>query len=179
MHTLKNLLLTVQNFIYIIVDISTKGATMKNSIGRLISIIHRKSQVYINYALSEFNITSAEYSFLLCLFRKDGKTQEELSSFLDIDKSATTRAIKSLEEKGYVTKEKDDDDKRFNRIYLTEKANENQDNIKKRIFHWSEFLMEDVFKEDAAIVFKVLESMTNKLDKTNLKKLGDGSDGKH
>lgn len=173
MQSIKNLLLTVKNFVYIIVDISTKGATMNNSIGRLISILHRKSQVYINYALSDFNITSAEYSFLLCLYRKDGKTQEELSSFLDIDKSATTRAIKSLEEKGYVTKEKDDDDKRFNRIYLTDKAKENQDNIKKQIFHWSEFLMEDVSEEDAAILFNVLESMTNKLDKTNLKKLGD------
>nr|WP_300094327.1 MarR family transcriptional regulator [Sedimentibacter sp.] len=146
---------------------------MKNSIGRLISILHRKSQVYINYALSEFNITSAEYSFLLCLFRKDGKTQEELSSFLDIDKSATARAIKSLEEKGYITKQKDDDDKRFNRICLTEKAKANQDDIKKRIFHWSEFLMEDVSDEEAAIVFEVLERMTNKLDKTNLKNLGD------
>ena len=33
--------------------------------------------------------------------------------------------------------------------------------------------MEDVSEDDAAILFNVLESMTNKLDKTNLKKLGD------
>lgn len=146
---------------------------MKNSIGRLISILHRKSQVYINYALSEFNITSAEYSFLLCLFKEDGKTQEQLSSYLDIDKSATTRAIKSLEEKDYVIKLKDSNDKRFNRIYLTEKAKKNKKKIRQRIFYWSDFLMEDINDEDAEIVFKALENMVNKIDKTNLKSLGD------
>jgi DNA-binding MarR family transcriptional regulator len=59
---------------------------LKNSIARLVSILHRHSQIYINYALKEFGITSAEYSFLLHLYRKDGLTQEELSSYLCIDK---------------------------------------------------------------------------------------------
>jgi DNA-binding MarR family transcriptional regulator len=157
------------------VDIATKEEKMKTSIGRLISKLHRKSQVYINYALNDYNITSAEYAFLLCLFRKDGKTQEELSSYLDIDKSATARAIKSLEEKGYVTKMKDDIDKRFNRIHLTDLAKQHQEDIRNRIFHWSEFLMEDVTEEDAAVLFRVLENMAGKIDKTNLKSLGDNT----
>ena len=88
---------------------------MKKSIGRLISILHRQAQVYINHALKDYNITSAEHPILLYLWKHNGASQDEISSFLYIDKAATARGIKSLEEKGYVTKSKDNLDKR---IYL-------------------------------------------------------------
>lgn len=63
------------------------------SIGRLIAILHRQSQIYINCTLKKFNITSAEYSFLLYLYKKNGATQDEMSTYMYIDKSATNRAI--------------------------------------------------------------------------------------
>lgn len=144
---------------------------MKKSIGRLISILHRQSQIYINNSLKEFNITSAEYSFLLSLYRKEGVTQDELSCYLHIDKSATTRAIRSLEEKGLVTRNKDDIDKRFNRVYLTEKAINFKDKVRERIFHWSEFLAEDLDEETYDMVYNVLEKMVDKVEGTDFKKL--------
>ncbi|MDD4574200.1 MAG: MarR family winged helix-turn-helix transcriptional regulator, partial [Sphaerochaeta sp.] len=61
------------------------------SIGRLIAILHRKSQIFTNKALKEFSLTSAEYPFLFALYHKEGQTQEELSSYLYIDKAATAR----------------------------------------------------------------------------------------
>jgi len=144
---------------------------MKKSIGRLMSILHRQSQIYINYSLKEFNITSSEYSFLLSLYRKEGVTQDELSYYLHIDKSATTRAIRSLEEKGLVTRNKDDVDKRFNRVYLTEKANNFKDKVRERVFHWSEFLSEDLDEETSDMVYDVLEKMVVKVESTDFKKL--------
>lgn len=120
---------------------------MKRNIGQLMSILHRQSQVYFNYSLKEFNITSAEYSFLMYLYRKEGATQDELSSYLCIDKAATARAIKSLEEKGYVIKDKDDEDRRCNRIYLTDKAKHHKDEIRQRVWRWSDFLKEGIDKD--------------------------------
>lgn len=143
---------------------------MNSSIGRLISILHRQSQIYINCNLKEFNITSAEYAFLLSLYRKDGTTQDELSTYLYIDKSATARAIKSLEEKGYVTRSKDDIDKRCNRVYLTEKAKSYEGEIKKRVYSWSEFLSEDIDNQTINEVYSVLETMVDKVERTKFKK---------
>ncbi len=143
---------------------------MKRNFGRLMSILHRQKQVYINYSLKEFNITSAEYSFLLYLYRKDSATQDELSSYLYIDKSATARAVKSLEQKGYVTKSKDDRDKRFNRIILTDKAKKHEDEIRQRILRWGEFLTEGLDEETIDIILTVLENMVDKVERTNLKK---------
>lgn len=143
---------------------------MKNSIGRLISILHRQSQIYINCVLKEYGITSAEYAFLLYLYKKDGITQDDLSTYLYIDKSATARAIKSLEEKGYIIRSKDSIDKRCNRVYLTEKAKAHEDEIKKRILKWSQFLTEDMDEETINMTFTLLEGMVEKVERTKLKK---------
>lgn len=143
---------------------------MQQSIGRLVSILHRQSQVYINKCLKDYNITSAEYSFLLYLYRHEGVSQEELSSYLYIDKSATTRAIKSLKEKGYVIKEKDIQDKRFNRIFLTDKARLHKEEIKLKINRWSQFLTEDFDPDTVELIISSLEMMAKKVEKTCLKK---------
>lgn len=143
---------------------------MKNSIGRLISILHRQSQIYINCVLKEYAITSAEYAFLLYLYRKDGLTQDDLSTYLYIDKSATARAIKSLEEKGYIIRNKDSVDKRCNRVYLSEKAKSHEDEIKRRVLRWSEFLTEDMDEETIDMTFTILEGMVEKVERTKLKK---------
>lgn len=150
---------------------STKEVeVLKRRFGRLMSILHRQSQVYINYSLREFDITSAEYSFLLYLYKKDRATQDELSSYLYINKAATARAIKSLEQKGYVVKEKDNNDKRFNRICLTDRAKKHEDEIINRIRRWSDFLTEDIDRETIDIILTVLEKMVDKVERTNLKK---------
>ncbi|AOT71960.1 MarR family winged helix-turn-helix transcriptional regulator [Geosporobacter ferrireducens] len=143
---------------------------MEKSIGRFVSILYRQSQIYFNYILKEFDITSAEYSLLLYLYRKDGITQDDLSVYLYIDKSAIARAVKSLEQKGYVIRDKDDADKRFNRVYLSDKAKLFKDEIRERVWTWSEFLTEDLDGETVEMVLSVLEKMVNKVACTNFKK---------
>jgi DNA-binding MarR family transcriptional regulator len=142
---------------------------LKKSIGRLVSVLHRQSQIYINNALKDLNISSAEYSFLFCLDRMDGITQEEMSAYLYIDKSATARAIKSLEQKGYVIRKKDMKDKRINRVFLTDKAKENMTEIRNRVFRWSEFLTEDLDTKTADIIYSTLEAMVIKVEYTKKK----------
>ena len=143
---------------------------MKN-IGRMVSILHRQAQVYFNYTLKEFNITSAEYAFLLYLYRQDGLTQEELSSYLYIDKAATHRAVKSLEKKGYVTITKDHLDRRCNRVNPSAKALELKDEIRQRVWRWSDFLSEDLTPETVDIIVAAMEKMICKVEKANLKEL--------
>lgn len=141
---------------------------MQRSLGHLLSILHRQSQVYINHSLKTFNITSAEAAFLLYLYQKDGATQEELFSYLFIDRAATARAIKSLAAKGWVIKSKDSTDRRY-RIYLTAKAREHRKQIRQRVKGWNEFLSAGIDKRDAATVLSVLEKMVAKVEGTNIK----------
>ena len=73
---------------------------MRKSIGRFVSILHRHSQIYINYALKDYDISASEYIFLMHLYHQEGMTQDELSNRILIDKAATARAIHSLIGKG-------------------------------------------------------------------------------
>lgn len=133
------------------------------SMGRWISVLYRQFQIYINLALQDLDISSSEYSFLIMLFHKDGVTQEELSSALFIDKAATARAIKSLEEKGYVKRERDIQDRRANQVYATEKAKVCKDRIHSALKNWSGILTEGMDPKTVDLVIDSLQEMSMKV----------------
>lgn len=135
------------------------------SIGRLIAILHRQSQIFTNKALKEFSLTSAEYPFLFALYHREGQTQEELSSYLAIDKAATTRVIKSLITKGFVTKEQDTQDKRCNRIFLTDKANQEREDIHRCVMQWNSYITEGLDEEAYQNTFAALQMMVDQIEK--------------
>lgn len=95
---------------------------MQHSLSRLVAILHRSHAMYVNRMLKPLNITSGEVGFLMTLYQEEGRTQEQLSSILSIDKAAATRALSSLENKGYIQRQVNQQDKRCKCIYLTQKA---------------------------------------------------------
>ena len=92
------------------------------SIGRWVSMLYRYGQSYLEHELMAYNIGSGQFSFLMVLLHQDGIRQECLASSLNIDKGTTARAMKKLEESGYVSRQVDPEDKRANIIYVTPKA---------------------------------------------------------
>ena len=93
-----------------------------NRIGKLTAVIHRKSQSFYTKELKIYNITSSEYPVIFDL---------------GIDKGAVARIIKSLIDKGLIEKNKDEVDKRCNRVFLTEKGKQAIEPIKKSIEKWN------------------------------------------
>lgn len=93
-----------------------------DTIGKYISILNRHCQSYISKNLKDFNIGSGQYIFILALYDNDGISQDKLSELLCIDKGTTAKALKRLEEYGYVKRETDKTDKRAYKVYATEKA---------------------------------------------------------
>ena len=66
-------------------------------IAKYISQLYRKSFIFINREVDKYDIKSGQLMFLLDLYTKDGKNQEEISARLKIDKGTTARALKKLE----------------------------------------------------------------------------------
>lgn len=92
------------------------------TITRLITLLARKSQGCITELLKDYGITAAEQPFFMAVEHSDGMTQEELTALVSVDKAATTRAVRSLEEKGYLIRRQDPNDRRKNLIYPTAKT---------------------------------------------------------
>ena len=137
---------------------------MKNSVGRLVSILYRKNQVYLDLALKPFALTASEVAFITSLFRQDGISQEELSARLCIDKAATAKAVKSLETKNYLYRVKNPRDKRANIIYLSDYAMEKREAIMAKLHEWTEFLTAGIDAKDLATMFEMMEKMVAKVD---------------
>ncbi|MGL5435489.1 MAG: MarR family winged helix-turn-helix transcriptional regulator [Lachnospiraceae bacterium] len=132
---------------------------MKESMIRIITVLFRKSQSYLSVLLSKYNLTAAEQPFFAVLQKCDGVTQDELSALISVDKSATARTVKSLEEKGYVTRVQDEQDKRQNRVFLTEAARECWPDVQRELIRFNEFLTQNIDANNLEIVYTALKQM--------------------
>jgi len=85
-------------------------------------MIHSAQQI-INENLRPLNLSSAEGNVLLHLLTQGEELgQEQLVEQLTISKPAVSRSLASLEDKGFVTRQPDPDDRRALRVRLTAKA---------------------------------------------------------
>lgn len=85
--------------------------------------IIRSSRRMINEGLKPLGLSSAEGNIVIHLLTKRVPLrQEDLAESLDISKPAVSRALESLERKGFVTRQKDPGDSRANRVQLTDRA---------------------------------------------------------
>ena len=128
-------------------------------VGRYISQIYRKGNSFITKEISEFSIGSGQIMFLIQLYKQDGISQEELSEILNIDKGATCRAIKKLEEEGFLIRVKDENDKRAYKLYLTEKSKNLEDKIKSVIYKWEKNLSKELSQEELDILTTLLKKI--------------------
>jgi MarR family transcriptional regulator, transcriptional regulator for hemolysin len=85
--------------------------------------IIRTARQIINEQLRPLNLSSAEGNILLHLLTQGEEIrQEQLVEQLDVSKPAISRALDSLEAKGYVTRLPDPLDRRAHRVQLTGRA---------------------------------------------------------
>lgn len=135
------------------------------SMGRYISILYRLSNTYFSKEFSKFNIGSGQFPFLSYVYNHDGVSQEDISHGLNIDKATTARAIKKLEEEGYVKRYVDKDDKRAYKVYVTNKALDIKDEFYAILNSWNEIISFDFTEEEKDITLKLLKRMVDNQNK--------------
>lgn len=120
---------------------------MEGSVTKRIIFMARRMQLCIGERLSKFEITAAEEPFFMAIQRNEGATQEDLTAFVGVDKAVTTRAIRSLENKGYPFRKRDDKDRRQNRVYPTEAAFGIGDSLHKELLCLNDELIKGLSEE--------------------------------
>ncbi len=85
--------------------------------------IIKSARQMVNEELQPLKLSSAEGNILLHLLAREYVLrQEDLVGELEISKPAVSRALFSLEEKGFVKRKRDSADRRVSRVFLTQKA---------------------------------------------------------
>lgn len=113
-----------------------KHLTEKNDLCGLISIIHRKTQIYLNQALKSYGLNSAEFVYLIHIQDAGVTALRTIGAHLRMDDAQTTRVIQSLGEKGIIRKLRSQEDKRAFGVELTELGRDVKPKILKDLDEW-------------------------------------------
>ena len=142
----------------------TKKYSEHKHIAKYISQLYRKGSSYINKEISKYGIGSGQFMFLLELYKKDGKNQEDIAEDLKMDKGTTARALKKLEEQGFLTRLKDEKDKRSNKIYLSDKAKNIREDIFNILDDWNKQITRSLAKEEVKMLEDLLEKVSKNIN---------------
>ena len=142
----------------------TKKYSEHKHIAKYISQLYRKGSSYINKEISKYGIGSGQFMFLLELYKKDGKNQEEIAEDLKMDKGTTARALKKLEEQGFLTRLRDERDKRSNKIYLSDKAKNIREDIFNILDDWNKQITRSLAKEEVKMLEDLLEKVSKNIN---------------
>lgn len=131
----------------------------QESLGKYVSTIYRHLQILINYELSEYGIGSGQYYFFIQICSNEGISQKDLSKLIKIDKTTTAKAIKKLENEGYIYRVQDPEDKRYNNLYLTEKGKKFIPVLNEKMERMTTVLSKGMTAEQRSITLETLKFM--------------------
>lgn len=94
----------------------------EKKLGFLIANLFNDYTNYMNRYLKEMDLTLSQTRVLLVLGLNDGVSIDVLSTKSNIGKSSTTKSVKILEKKGFLTKEIDPEDNRKKIVKITKKG---------------------------------------------------------
>ena len=104
---------------------------------------HSLSRLY-NLKAQKHGITTSTAFILLNISTSEGTPATKIAPLMGLEARSLTRALKNLEEKGYIYKEKDAKDRRSVRIYLTEKGKEKKGKAIETVKTFNQFVRERV-----------------------------------
>lgn len=132
-------------------------------VGRVLGVLYRATLDHFSHLSGQFGISGLEGTFLLTLFEHEGINQERLSALLVIDKSATAKAVKSLEGKGLVRREQSREDRRAKNVFTTDQAKAIRAPIMAHLEPYADRLASGVSAGDLETTIRTLTFIADKL----------------
>ena len=98
-----------------------------------ISILYRKSHIWLNNGCAQYHLTAAQAVVILIACDFSVLTQDEITKRLSLDKSVIAKTVTKLEETGFLVRTTNAKDKRTYDIRSTEKAWEVYPAVKEQV----------------------------------------------
>lgn len=124
--------------------------------------ISRSQSVFRTAKLKADGICAAHHTFILAICSNPGRSQEELAQEICLNKSTVARTLSHLEEKGYVRREANSEDKRSILVYPTEKMLEILPQVRLVTKEFNSLISSEIPKEELDVFFSVISRMEEK-----------------
>lgn len=102
----------------------------------MVSITNRARSVFFNERLRPLGLSAGQFPVLLLLAKEQNITQETLVRHYHLDKGTIARAVKKLENGGYIRRITDPENRRAVRLFLTGKGDQMVPVIQKINHEW-------------------------------------------
>ncbi|MFV0394410.1 MAG: MarR family winged helix-turn-helix transcriptional regulator [Coprobacillaceae bacterium] len=137
---------------------------MDRKIGKLIGYLGNQNRAYINTLLKKDGMTYGECQVMLLVNNRPEISQEELRDDIKIDKSAITRTVKGLVDKGYIQKTTNTNDRRNSCLSLSKNGKEKMPLIRKVLNAGNERLLSALDKKEQEEIIILLNKMCDYIE---------------
>ena len=123
------------------------------------SMIVRYSRIFSDRKLKKYDMNFGEEVIVMYLAANSGINQEAIAKHFMIDKGAIAKSINRLEEKQYIIKKQNPDNKRENLLWLSEKGMEIIEEMRGILEEWNALLYKDMTEEEVETVNGLIDRM--------------------
>lgn len=122
---------------------------------------HAIYRMYNQEALKSDFTTSIGF-VLLNIDSKEGTPATKIAPLIGLESRSLTRMLKNMEEKGFIVKKPDPNDRRSVRIFLTELGKEKKEISRKTVLGFNHYVREQVSEDKLKVFFEVI-SVINRI----------------
>ncbi|WP_405306182.1 MarR family winged helix-turn-helix transcriptional regulator [Methanobrevibacter sp.] len=136
-------------------------------ISNLIAMIARGQSIYMNNRLGDLGINETQLHLLFEISHHDNLNQEKIATRCNINKGAVARSIRKLEEKGFVLRTIDENNRRQNMVSLTDKGGETLSKAITVLKDWEDEVIKEKGYVDKELLQLVLREIAIKTMELN------------
>ena len=135
------------------------------SYGQTFSIRYRQGRQIYDMIMKDMSLSGRQVWYIQEIHRNPGISQEEISRKYQIDKGSVSRAVKMLSDSGMVEVAKNPDDRRGNRLFLTDKAEKLQEKCCRYMDHVESSIERGMSDEEKAAFRSSLIRVTENMER--------------
>lgn len=129
---------------------------------------HAISRMYNAYA-ARYDMTMAIGYVLLNIDLEQGTPATKIGPLLGMEPRSLVRMLKSLEERGWIRREVDENDKRFVRIFLTDEGKHKREVAREGVIQFNNMIREHIPLEKLVVFFEVMKDINRLVEDENAK----------
>ena len=96
---------------------------------------------------------------IMYLHRSPGANQKNIADFADITTAAVNQIVKEMIAEGYVQKEQDSTDRRYTKLYLTDKGKETAEKLREYLHHSDQVITSVITPEKETEMIALLDQI--------------------
>lgn len=129
---------------------------------------HAISRMY-NAEGSKYGLTASIGFILINIDPENGTPATKIAPQFGLEPRSITRALKSMEKEGLIYRKQSETDKRFIRIFLTEKGKEKREIARRVIKQFNLMIYESIEHDKLQVFFEVIRKIYQLVEEINRK----------